>query len=88
MAIIHAKDVRVEEGALGDVEVPADHLWGAQTKQSLRHFAIGVERYRWGRAVVRALGVLKKCAALANAELGQLPAATSRCLLASSSVNH
>src|SRR5271170_6659064 len=65
--------VRVEEDALGKVEVPADHLWGAQTQRSHLNFPIGVERYRWGRAVIRALGVLKKCAALANGELGQLP---------------
>jgi fumarate hydratase class II len=64
---------RVEEDALGNVEVPIDHLWGAQTERSHRNFPIGVERYRWGRPVIRALGILKKCAALANAELGQLP---------------
>src|SRR5438552_17408053 len=65
--------VRVEEDALGEVEVPADHLWGAQTERSHRNFPIGVERYRWDRPVIRALGILKKCAALANVELGQLP---------------
>lgn len=64
---------RVEEDALGDVEVPADHLWGAQTERSHNNFRIGVERFRWGRSVIRALGILKKCAALANGELGQLP---------------
>jgi fumarate hydratase, class II len=65
--------LRVEEDALGNVEVPMDHLWGAQTERSHRNFPIGVERYRWGRPVIRALGILKKCAALANLELGQLP---------------
>jgi fumarate hydratase class II len=64
---------RVEEDALGTVNVPADHLWGAQTQRSHLNFPIGVERYRWGRTVIRALGVLKKCAALANEDLGQLP---------------
>src|SRR4051794_7922583 len=64
---------RVEEDALGNVEVPADHLWGAQTQRSHCNFPIGVERYQWGRPVIRALGILKKCAALANEELGQLP---------------
>ena len=57
---------RVEEDALGDVQVPADHLWGAQTQRSHVNFPIGVERFRWGRPVIRALGILKKCAALAN----------------------
>ena len=64
---------RVEEDALGDVEVPVEHLWGAQTERSHRNFPIGVEHYRWGRPVIRALGILKKCAALANGDLGQLP---------------
>jgi fumarate hydratase class II len=64
---------RIEEDALGNVEVPVDHLWGAQTQRSRLNFPIGVERYRWNRPVVRALGILKKCAALANAELGELP---------------
>src|SRR5207244_6528922 len=58
---------------LGNGEVPADHLWGAQTERSHRNFPVGGERYRWGRPVIRALGILKKCAALANEELGQLP---------------
>src|SRR5271155_4689834 len=64
---------RIEEDALGNVQVPADHLWGAQTQRSYLNFPIGVERFRWGRPVIRALGILKKCAALANGELGQLP---------------
>jgi fumarate hydratase, class II len=68
-----ADQFRVEEDALGDVQVPADHLWGAQTQRSHVNFPIGVERFRWGRPVIRALGILKKCAALANGELGQLP---------------
>ncbi|PYT17342.1 MAG: class II fumarate hydratase [Acidobacteria bacterium] len=63
---------RVEEDALGPIEVPADHLWGAQTQRSCLNFPIGVERFRWGRPVIRALGILKKCAALANGELRQL----------------
>ena len=63
---------RVEEDSLGEVKVPADHLWGAQTERSHENFPIGVERYRWGRDVIRALGILKKCAAQANEELGQL----------------
>jgi fumarate hydratase, class II len=42
-------------------------------RRSHANFPIGVERFRWGREVIRALGILKKCAALANGELGQLP---------------
>ena len=67
---------RIEEDALGDVEVPAEHLWGAQTQRSHLNFPIGVDRFRWGRAVIRALGILKKCTAQANGELGQLPSKT------------
>src|ERR1700760_431022 len=63
---------RLEEDALGEVQVPAEHLWGAQTQRSHLNFPIGVERFRWGRPVIRALGILKKCAALANGDLGQL----------------
>jgi fumarate hydratase class II len=69
-----ATKFRTEEDALGDVEVPAGQLWGAQTQRSHENFAIGTDRFRWGRPVVRALGILKKCAALANLELGQLAA--------------
>jgi fumarate hydratase class II len=59
---------RAEEDALGEVQVPADHLWGAQTERSRINFPIGVERFRWGRQVIRALGILKKRAALANSD--------------------
>ena len=65
--------VRIERDSLGEVPVPADHLWGAQTQRSLTFFPIGTDRFAWGRPVIRALGVLKKCAALANGTLGQLP---------------
>jgi fumarate hydratase class II len=68
-----ADQVRIEEDALGDVQVPAAHLWGAQTERSRLNFPIGIERFRWGRPVIRALGILKKCAAIANGELDQLP---------------
>src|ERR1700753_3104551 len=72
MSYIARNEFRIEEDALGDVQVPAEHLWGAQTQRSHLNFPIGVERFRWGRPVIRALGILKKCAALANGQLGQL----------------
>ena len=65
--------VRIERDSLGEVAVPADHLWGAQTQRSLTFFPIGVDRFRLGRPVIRAFGILKKCAALANGKLGRLP---------------
>src|SRR6202163_3835196 len=64
---------RIEKDSLGPVPVPEEHLWGAQTQRSRLNFPIGVERFRWGRPVIRALGILKKCSALTNAELGELP---------------
>ena len=67
------KNWRTEKDALGEVPVPAEHLWGAQTERSRLNFVIGVERHRWGRPVIRAFGLLKKCAALANLELKHLP---------------
>ncbi|MCK0510454.1 class II fumarate hydratase [Aromatoleum buckelii] len=66
------KATRTETDSMGPVEVAADRYWGAQTERSVAHFPIGTERFRWGRAMIRALGVLKKAAARANAELGEL----------------
>jgi len=57
---------------MGEIEVPADRYYGAQTARSLRHFRIGGERFP--REFIRALGIVKKAAALANRELGVLPA--------------
>jgi len=64
---------RIDKDSLGEVRVPADVLWGAQTQRSIENFPIGRDRFVWGRPVIRALGLLKKCAALANGDLGQLP---------------
>ena len=72
MSIATANEFRIEEDALGEVRVPAEHLWGAQTQRSHMNFPIGVERFRWGRPVIRALGILKRCAALANGQLSQI----------------
>ena len=63
---------RTDKDSLGEVRVPADRLWAAQTQRSIENFPIGTDRFVWGRPVIRALGLLKKCAALANGELGQL----------------
>ena len=64
---------RTESDSMGTIEVPANHYWGAQTERSLHNFDIGRNTFVWGRPMVRALGILKKSAALANAELGELP---------------
>ena len=68
-----ADGYRIDKDSLGEVRVPADRLWAAQTQRSIENFPIGTSRFVWGRPVIRALGLLKKCAALANGELGQLP---------------
>ncbi|CAM2810076.1 class II fumarate hydratase [Actinomyces slackii] len=64
---------RTETDSMGAVEVASDRYWGAQTQRSLTNFDIGRETFVWGRPMIKALGVLKKSAALANAELGELP---------------
>jgi len=66
-------EFRTEKDALGEVRVPAAHLWGAQTQRSIDNFPIGVGRFHWGRPVVRAFGLVKLAAARANAKLGVLP---------------
>ncbi len=63
---------RTETDSMGPIEVPDDALWGAQTQRSRQNFKIG--GHTFPRAMIRALGVVKKCAALANAELGELDA--------------
>ena len=63
----------IESDSMGTIEVPAERHWGAQTQRSLQNFDIGRPTFVWGRPMIKALGVLKKSAALANAELGELP---------------
>jgi len=63
---------RTERDTMGEVEVPSDRYWGAQTARSLANFPIGTERMP--RELIRALGILKKAAAQTNAELGVLEA--------------
>ena len=65
--------MRIERDSMGTVEVPDDAYWGAQTQRSIGNFDIGRDTFVWGRAMVRALGVLKKAAAQANGDLGELP---------------
>ncbi|MEA2203310.1 MAG: fumarate hydratase, class [Blastocatellia bacterium] len=61
---------------MGEIEVPADRYWGAQTQRSLLHFDIGDDVMP--REMIRAFGILKKAAAIVNAELGKLPAAKQK----------
>jgi fumarate hydratase class II len=59
---------------MGAIDVATGSYWGAQTQRSIGNFPIGVDRFRFTRPMIRALGVLKKGAALANGDLGQIPA--------------
>jgi fumarate hydratase class II len=61
---------RIETDSMGEIEVPADVYWGAQTARSLHHFDIGDETMP--RSVLRAFGILKGASALVNADLGKL----------------
>jgi fumarate hydratase, class II len=65
-------DFRIETDSMGEVQVPADRYYGAQTARSLLNFKIGGDRFP--REIMRAFGLLKKAAALTNQELGLLPA--------------
>lgn len=63
-------EYRIEVDSLGEVKVPKDKYWGAQTQRSMENFKIGKDQFP--EEMIRAFGILKKSAALANAELGLL----------------
>ncbi|HMQ53426.1 MAG TPA: class II fumarate hydratase [Anaerolineae bacterium] len=65
-------EYRIESDTMGKIEVPVDRYYGAQTARSLMNFKIGGDRFP--REMIRALGILKKAAALTNQELGTLSA--------------
>jgi fumarate hydratase class II len=72
-------DTRVESDTFGPIEVPADRLWGAQTQRSLQNFRIGGERMPV--PLVRALGIVKRAAALTNRQLGLLDPALAEAIV-------
>src|SRR5690625_2634880 len=67
------QSTRTEYDSMGAIDVPANRYWGAQTERSIHNFSIGVERFKQSPILIEALGILKKSAAQANAELGELP---------------
>src|ERR1700751_4042270 len=69
---LDATGTRREFDSLGNVDVPADHYWGAQTERSLHHFNIGNDRMP--KEVYHAYGYVKKAAAVVNTRAGRLPA--------------
>ncbi len=64
-------DFRTESDSMGQVQIPADKLWGAQTQRSLEHFSIGNDLIP--REMITAYAILKRCAAAANRAEGRLP---------------
>ena len=70
---------RVEFDSMGSIQAPANVYWGAQTARSLIHFNIGHDTMP--PEMIRALGILKKAAALVNEELGTLPAEKARLIV-------
>ena len=62
-------EYRIEHDSMGEVKVPADRLWAAQTQRSHENFKIGVDIETMPREITHAFGILKKAAALANSEL-------------------
>ena len=62
-------EYRIEHDSMGEVKVPADKLWAAQTERSHENFRIGVDIETMPREITHAFGILKKAAAQANAEL-------------------
>jgi fumarate hydratase, class II len=70
-AMKQAAETRTETDSMGEIEVPSNVYWGAQTQRSLKHFNIGFDVMP--REVIRALGILKKAAAIVNNDLGKLP---------------
>lgn len=62
-------DYRIEHDSMGEIKVPSDRLWGAQTQRSLQNFDIGRGIETMPSEIVRSFGILKKAAAMANREL-------------------
>ena len=73
-------ETRLERDSFGEIAVPADRLWGAQTERSLRHFDISTERMPG--ELIRALALVKRCAALVNLQLGALDERKARAIAA------
>jgi len=62
--------IKVEKDSMGEIQIPGDRLWGAQTQRSLENFKIGKDKMPI--EIIKAFAILKKAAALTNYELGWL----------------
>ena len=74
------RSTRTERDTFGPIEVPEDHLWGAQTQRSLQYFRISTEKMP--PALIRALLIVKRASAQVNVELGILSAKTAEAIVA------
>ena len=70
MQVMTKTSHRIEKDTMGDVQVPANKYWGAQTQRSCQNFAIGIEKMP--KSLIHAYGLLKKAAATCNVTLGKL----------------
>ena len=75
----NSMDYRIEHDSMGEVKVPADRYWGAQTQRSVQNFPIGVGLETMPAEIIRAFGVLKKAAAVANLNLKPEKMTFSKC---------
>ncbi len=72
-------EYRIEHDSMGEVKVPADKYWGAQTQRSIENFPIGVGREPMPQEIIHAFGVLKKAAAMANHSLKPEKMTSEKC---------
>jgi len=75
-----SKGFRIEHDSMGELQVPADALWGAQTQRAVQNFPVSGQRMP--RGFIRALGLVKGAAAGVNAELGHLPKTVAKAIQA------
>jgi fumarate hydratase class II len=73
--------MRRETDSMGEIMVADDCYWGAQTERSKTNFPIGIARFKFTRPLIRALGILKKSAAKANMDLGELDASIAQLII-------
>ena len=72
-------EYRIEHDSMGEVKVPVDRYWGAQTQRSIENFPIGVGLETMPREITHAFGILKKAAAMANHSLGPKKMTDEKC---------
>ncbi len=66
-------DYRIEKDTMGEVQVPANVYWGAQTQRSIENFKIAQDINKMPKEIIKAFAYLKKAAAITNEEAGVLP---------------